>query len=114
MTGQTVPDTGHIVWLQFSPQAGHEQSGRRPALVLSPGVYNNKTGVGVFGRITSRIKGYPFEVQLPDSLFVNFSQSNHIDCEVMLDSAMTWRAHLQRRLHHAGQADPVPARCFAS
>lgn len=70
MTGQYVPDTGHIVWLQFSPQAGHEQSGRRPALVLSPDVYNNKTGLGVFCPITSRIKGYPFEVQLPDSLSI--------------------------------------------
>lgn len=61
-----VPDTGHLVWLQFSPQAGHEQSGRRPALVLSPGAYNQNAGLGIFCPITSRIKGYPFEVQIPE------------------------------------------------
>lgn len=66
-----MPDTGHIVWLQFSPQAGHEQGGRRPALVLSPRVYNGRTKLGVFCPITSRIKGYPFEVPLPDSLSTN-------------------------------------------
>lgn len=66
-----VPDTGHIVWLHFSPQSGHEQAGRRPALVLSPDVYNKKTGLGVFCPVTSRIKGYPFEVKIPDSHYVN-------------------------------------------
>ena len=62
-----VPDTGDIVWLAFSPQAGHEQAGHRPALVLSPRGYNEKTGLAVFCPITSRVKGYPFEVALPDS-----------------------------------------------
>lgn len=71
VTARYVPDTGHIVWLQFSPHVGHEQSGHRPALVLSPDVYNKKTGLGVFCPITSRIKGYPFEVRLPDSNSVN-------------------------------------------
>lgn len=71
MTTQYVPDTGHIVWLHFPPQAGHEQSGHRPALVLSPSTYNEKTDLGTFCPITSRIKGYPFEVQIPDSQITN-------------------------------------------
>jgi mRNA interferase MazF len=60
-----VPGTGDIVWLTFTPQAGHEQAGRRPALVLSPRSYNEKTSLALFCPITSRIKGYPFEVALP-------------------------------------------------
>ena len=60
-----VPDTGHIVWLRFSPQAGREQAGRRPALVLSPQSYNEKTSLALFCPITSRVKGYPFEVMMP-------------------------------------------------
>ena len=62
-----VPDRGHIVWLGFSPQAGHEQAGRRPALVLSPRSYNEKTRLALFCPITPMIKGYPFEVPLPSS-----------------------------------------------
>lgn len=62
------PDAGHIVWLEFSPQAGHEQSGRRPGLVLSPRSYNERTNLALFCPITSRVKGYPFEVLLPSSL----------------------------------------------
>lgn len=59
-----VPDRGDIVWLRFSPQAGHEQAGRRPALVISPRAYNDKTGLALLCPITSRVKGYPFEVLL--------------------------------------------------
>ncbi|HKL33311.1 MAG TPA: endoribonuclease MazF [Tangfeifania sp.] len=66
-----IPDSGDIVWLTFSPQAGHEQSGRRPALVLSPAAYNEKVGLALFCPITSQIKGYPFEVLLQESLKVN-------------------------------------------
>lgn len=57
-----VPNRGDIVWLNFTPQAGHEQMGTRPALVLSPEKYNKKTGLVVCCPITSNIKGYPFEV----------------------------------------------------
>ena len=57
-----VPEAGDIVWLQFDPQAGHEQAGRRPALVLSPAAYNGKIGLMVCCPLSSRIKGYPFEV----------------------------------------------------
>lgn len=64
---QYVPAAGDIVWLTFSPQAGREQAGRRPAIVLSPQSYNEKTGLALFCPITSRVKGYPFEVILPPS-----------------------------------------------
>ena len=57
-----VPDMGDIVWLQFDPQAGHEQAGHRPALVLSPARYNDARGMMICCPMTSRIKGYPFEV----------------------------------------------------
>jgi mRNA interferase MazF len=53
------------VWLNFDPQAGHEQAGRRPALVLSPTAYNDKTGMALVCPVTSSVKGYPFEVALP-------------------------------------------------
>ena len=59
------PDRGDIVWLQFDPQAGHEQAGRRPAFVVSPRAYNRKVGLALFCPITSKAKGYPFEVPLP-------------------------------------------------
>ena len=57
-----VPAARDLVWLEFNPQAGHEQAGHRPAIVLSQKEYNSKTGLAVFCPITSRIKGYPFEV----------------------------------------------------
>ena len=60
------PDRGDIVWLEFTPQAGHEQSRRRPALVISPRAYNRKVGLALFCPITSNVKGYPFEVVLPE------------------------------------------------
>jgi len=61
-----VPEAGDLVWLTFDPQAGHEQAGRRTALVLSPQLYNAKSGLMLVCPITSRTKGYPFEVQIPD------------------------------------------------
>jgi mRNA interferase MazF len=60
-----VPERGDIVWLRFNPQAGHEQAGRRPALVISRKIYNAKTNLALFCPITSHVKGYPFEVILP-------------------------------------------------
>ena len=57
-----VPDIGDIVWLEFDPQAGHEQAGHRPALVLSPAKYNDLRGMMICCPMTTRIKGYPFEV----------------------------------------------------
>ena len=62
MSKKYFPDRGDAVWLNFSPKAGHEQSGRRPAVVVSPKSYNRMVGLGLFCPITSQIKGYPFEV----------------------------------------------------
>ncbi len=61
-----VPEAGDLVWLTFDPQAGHEQRGRRPALILSPRAYNAKARLALACPITSHAKGYPFEVALPD------------------------------------------------
>jgi mRNA interferase MazF len=63
-----VPNRGDIVWITLNPQAGHEQAGRRPALILSPKAYNAKTGLALLCPITSQIKGYPFEVLIPNGL----------------------------------------------
>ncbi len=65
------PDRGDMVWIAFNPQAGHEQAGHRPALVLSPAAYNSRVGLALLCPITSRIKGYPFEVLLPEGLKIN-------------------------------------------
>lgn len=62
-----VPDRGDAIWLQFNPQAGHEQAGHRPALVLSPKSYNEKVGLIICCPITTKVKGYPFEVTIPNS-----------------------------------------------
>lgn len=62
-----VPDQGDLVWLEFDPQAGHEQAGRRPALVLSPKSYNQATKLMLCCPVTSRVKGYPFEVVISGS-----------------------------------------------
>ena len=63
--GLYVPDRGDVVWLSFTPQAGHEQAGRRPALTVSPRIYNARAGLGLFCPLTSHVKGYPFEVAVP-------------------------------------------------
>lgn len=68
MGGDYIPDRGDIVWLDFNPQAGHEQAGKRPAIVISPKSYNSKVGLALFQPITSKQKGYPFEVILPNNL----------------------------------------------
>ncbi len=65
------PDRGDMIWIAFNPQAGHEQAGRRPALVLSPVAYNFRVGLALLCPITTRIKGYPFEVLLPEGLKIN-------------------------------------------
>ena len=68
MAGPYVPERGDIVWLQFTPQAGHEQAGYRPALVISPRSYNRRVGLALFCPVSSQVKGYPFEVELPPGL----------------------------------------------
>lgn len=64
MASNFVPEAGDIVWLAFDPQAGHEQAGHRPALVLSPARYNERSGLMLCCPLTTRIKGYPFEVAI--------------------------------------------------
>lgn len=66
-----VPERGDVVWITLNPQAGHEQAGRRPALILSPAIYNGKVGLAIMCPITSQIKGYPFEVLIPVGLAVS-------------------------------------------
>ena len=65
------PKRGDIVWLTFTPHAGHEQAGHRPALILSPELYNKKVGLALVCPITTQVKGYPFEVPLPEGLEVS-------------------------------------------
>ncbi|MBI5555117.1 MAG: endoribonuclease MazF [Elusimicrobia bacterium] len=65
------PKRGDVVWLTFTPQAGHEQAGHRPALTLSPISYNKKVGLGIFCPISTQIKGYPFEVLIPTGLKIS-------------------------------------------
>ncbi|MBI5485282.1 MAG: endoribonuclease MazF [Deltaproteobacteria bacterium] len=81
-----IPERGDIVWLTFTPQAGHEQAGRRPALVLSPRAYNGKVGLAIFCPITSQVKGYPFEVAVP--------QGREISGVVLSDQikSLDWKA----------------------
>ena len=62
------PRRGDVVWISLNPQAGHEQAGRHPALVLSPTAYNSRVGLAILCPITGQIKGYPFEVLIPDGL----------------------------------------------
>ncbi|MFT5239440.1 MAG: mRNA interferase MazF [Candidatus Promineifilaceae bacterium] len=62
------PKRGDVVWISFNPQAGHEQAGHRPALVLSPQSYNRKVGLAILCPLTTQVKGYPFEVRVPDGL----------------------------------------------
>jgi len=63
-----VPECGDVVWITLNPQAGREEAGRRPALVVSPQSYNAKVGLAIFCPVTSQIKGYPFEVLIPAGL----------------------------------------------
>ncbi len=76
-----VPDRGDAVWVMLNPQAGHEQAGRRPAVVLSPAAYNRKVGLALMCPLTSRPKGYPFEVIVPSGLKVEGAfLSDHVKC----------------------------------
>lgn len=90
MPGRYVPDAGDIVWLEFDPQAGHEQAGRRPALVLSPSLYNGKAGLMVCCPLSTRIKGYPFEVP---------AVVDGVPCAVLSDQvrSLDWRVRKAKR-----------------
>jgi mRNA interferase MazF len=92
-----IPDRGDVVWITLNPQAGHEQAGRRPAVVLSPAIYNGKVGLAILCPITSQVKGYPFEVKIPDGL--------KISGVILADQvkSLDWRAR------RAELADRLPA-----
>lgn len=66
-----VPDRHHFIWLEFNPQSGREQAGRRAALVLSPKAYNQIAGLAIVCPVTSKVKGYPFECAIPDGLEIS-------------------------------------------
>ena len=85
-----VPSRGDLIWLTFDPQAGHEQKGRRPALVVSPQEYNLRSGLALCCPITSRIKNYPFEVRI--------NPAGEIDGVVLCDQlrSLDWRARKAR------------------
>ena len=87
-----VPERGDVIWVTLTPQAGHEQAGRRPAVVLSPRAYNNKAGLAIVCPITSQVKGYPFEVVIPAGLPVAGA--------VLSDQvkSLDWRARRATRL----------------
>lgn len=88
-----VPDAGDLVWISFDPQAGHEQRGRRPALVLSPRAYNSRAHLAIACPITSQSKGYPFEVALArDGTIQGVVLADHV-------KSLDWR---ERRAEHAG------------
>jgi len=87
-----VPESGDVVWLQFDPQAGHEQAGHRPAVVLSPAIYNEPTGLMVCCPMTTQIKYYPFEVVIAGA-----SPSAVLADQV---KSLDWR---KRRAKHKGK-----------
>jgi mRNA interferase MazF len=80
-----VPERGDIVWINFDPQSGHEQKGKRPAIVISPKEYNKKVGLGLFCPITSKIKNYPFEVHISTKIIKGVVLSDQI-------KSFDWRA----------------------
>jgi len=92
MVRSYVPARGDFVWLQFNPQTGHEQAGHRPALVLSPQEYNRTTGLALFCPVTSKEKGYPFEVLVEEGLKVKGA--------VLADQikSLDWRARRVERI----------------
>lgn len=100
MSKPYVPEAGDLVWLTFDPQAGREQRGRRPALILSPRSYNERRGLALACPITSQIKGYPFEVVLPDETGISGAVlADHV-------KSVDWKS---RRAKFAEQAPPAVA-----
>jgi mRNA interferase MazF len=92
-----VPDEGDVVWLNFTPQSGHEQAGRRPAVVLSPKAYNSRTGLLVCVPITNQIKGYPFEVVLESEAATGAALADQV-------KSLDWQT---RQAERKGKAAPT-------
>ena len=90
MAARYVPDSGDVVWLAFDLQAGHEQAGHRPALVISPAAYNAKTALMVCCPLSSKIKGYPFEV---------VTSVDGVDCAVLSDQvkSLDWKVRKAKK-----------------
>ena len=94
MKSRFVPDAGDLVWLTFDPQAGFEQAGRRPALILSPKLYNARSGLALACPVTSHAKGYPFEVALPEGAgVIGVILADHI-------MSIDWKARQATHLGH--------------
>jgi mRNA interferase MazF len=93
-----VPDTGEVVWLEFDPQAGHEQAGHWPALVISPASYNAKTGLMVCCPMSTKIKGHPFEV---------VTQVDGVGCAVLSDQVKSLDWKVQRAKKKAVVSEDV-------
>ena len=95
VASQFVPDRGDLIWMEFMPQAGHEQSGRRPALVLSTKAYNAERGLALVCPISSRVAGYDFEVNVP--------KTTGVSGVVLSDQikSMDWRARYARQIGNA-------------
>ena len=91
------PERGDIVWLNFDPQTGHEQKGKRPAIVISPKEYNKKTGLGLFCPITSKIKNYPFEVRIETEKITGVILSDQV-------KSLDWKT---RKIEFIVKANPV-------
>jgi len=94
MPASYVPDEGDIVWMNFTPQSGHEQAGRRPAVVLSPKAYNSRSGLLLCVPVTNQIKGYPFEVVLAGSGATGAALADQV-------KSLDWQS---RRAERKGQA----------
>jgi mRNA interferase MazF len=87
-----VPDRGEAVWISLDPQAGHEQAGRRPALVLSSAAYNGRVGLALLCPISGQAKGYPFEVDVPEGLAVaGVVLADHV-------KSLDWQARKAKRI----------------
>ena len=92
MTAAKAPERGDVVWLQFNPRAGSEQTSHRPALVISPRSYNQRVGLALVCPITSRIKGYPFEVEVPRGI----GTEGAILCDPI--KSLDWRVRRAKRI----------------
>jgi mRNA interferase MazF len=97
VAGRYVPEAGDIVWLRFSPQAGYEQAGHRPALVISPAAYNGKTSLMLCCPMTTQIKGYPFEVTLTVSSRPSAVLADQV-------KSLDW---VERKAKYKGKAQPA-------
>jgi mRNA interferase MazF len=109
MAAERAPERGDVVWLEFNPQAGSEQAGHRPALVISPKSYNRRVGLALVCPITLRVKGYPFEVELPQGM----QTEGAILCDQI--KSLDWRVRRATRIGSVPQSvmQEVTARIVA-